>query len=62
MVEAARPAAPPGTGVSLFEVILIPHTANVARKIIELANGGERDPDLLGEQALASLSTPPPRV
>jgi plasmid stability protein len=36
--------------------------AIAAGKIIELAKAGEINPDLLSEQALASLSTPPPRV
>jgi hypothetical protein len=33
-----------------------PTTAIIARKIIELANAGEINPDLLSEQALASLT------
>jgi hypothetical protein len=33
-----------------------PTIAIVARKIIELANAGQTNPDLLSEQALASLS------
>jgi hypothetical protein len=39
-----------------------PTIAIIARKIIELANAGEINPDLLSEQALASLTTPPLRV
>jgi len=35
--------------------------AIAAGKIIELAKAGETNPDLLSEQALASLTTPPPR-
>jgi hypothetical protein len=39
-----------------------PTIAIIARKIIELANAGEINPDLLSEQALAGLTTPPLRV
>jgi hypothetical protein len=51
-----------------FEIVLValrlkrdhPTSAIIARKIIELANAGEVNPDLLAEQALASLTTPHP--
>ena len=39
-----------------------PICALVAGKIIELAKNGERRPDLLSEQALASLNEGPARV
>jgi hypothetical protein len=34
----------------------------IARKIIELAKAGERNPDLLCERALNDLRQPPPQV
>jgi hypothetical protein len=39
-----------------------PICALVAHKIIELAKGGELNPDLLSERALASLNAGPPRA
>ena len=36
--------------------------AIIAKKIIELAKAGERNPDLLCEQALIDLRAPPPQV
>jgi hypothetical protein len=36
--------------------------AIVAKKIIELAKAGERNPDLLCERALKDLRKPPPQV
>jgi hypothetical protein len=37
-----------------------PVVAIVAKKIVELAKAGERNPDLLCEQALRDLRAPPP--
>ena len=34
----------------------------IANKIIELARAGERNPDLLCEQALKDIRSPPPQV
>ncbi len=34
----------------------------IAKKIIELAKAGERNPDLLCERALGDLREPPPQV
>jgi hypothetical protein len=34
----------------------------IANKVIELAKTGERNPDLLCEQALNDLRAPPPQV
>jgi hypothetical protein len=39
-----------------------PVIAIVAKKIIELAKEGERNPDLLCERALNDLRAPPPQV
>jgi hypothetical protein len=39
-----------------------PIVALVAHKIIELAKSGERNPDLLCEQALAGIAKQPPTV
>jgi hypothetical protein len=36
--------------------------AIIAKKIIALATAGERNPDLLCEQALIDLRAPPPQV
>jgi hypothetical protein len=39
-----------------------PAVAIIAKKIIELAKAGERNPDLLCERALNDLRAPPPQV
>jgi hypothetical protein len=39
-----------------------PAVAIIAKKIIELAKAGERNPDLLCERALSELRAPPPPV